>query len=139
VLCSGDLGPPIRVELSVHIIWLLIDNADTRASHFSTKCDSTTTQHEITDRVEALYTLVVSSSSGMLQVRSDAQVTFPARGILKGSVQNTSFLDRASREELTAIVSSIGSSGGITDVTIMVQFRNSLKRLRSGSCKQHSQ
>lgn len=53
-------------------------------------------------------------------------------------MQNTSFLDRASREELTAIVSSMGSSGGITDVTIMVQFRNSLNRLRSGSCKQHS-
>ena len=62
------------------------------------------------------------------------QVTLPARGILKGSVQNTSFFDRASREELTAMVSSIGSSGGMTDVTIMVQFKNSLKRLRSGSC-----
>jgi len=138
VLCSRELGPPIRVELSMHINWLLIDNADTHAGHFSTKCASTIIQHEITDRVEALYTPVVSSSTGILQVRSDAQVTFPARGILKGSVQNTSFLDRASREELTAIVSSIGSSGGITDVTIMVQFRNSLKRLRSGSCRQHS-
>lgn len=58
----------------------------------------------------------------------------PAKGILKGSVQKTSFLDKASREALTAMVSSIGSSGGMTDVTIMVQFRNSLKRLRSGSC-----
>lgn len=65
-----------------------------------------------------------------------SQVTFPARGILKGSVQNTNFLDKASREELTAMVSSIGSSGGMTDVTIIVQFRNSLKRLRSGSCTQ---
>lgn len=64
------------------------------------------------------------------------QVTFPARGILKGSVQNTSFLDNASREELTAMVSSMGSSGGMTDVTIIVQFRNSLKRFRSGSCTQ---
>lgn len=61
--------------------------------------------------------------------------TFPARGILKGSVQKTNFLDRASKEELTAMVSSIGSSGGMTEVTIIVQFRKSLKRLRSGSCR----
>lgn len=60
--------------------------------------------------------------------------TFPARGILKGSVQKTNFLDSASKEALTAMVSSMGSSGGMTEVTIMVQFRNSLKRLRSGSC-----
>lgn len=61
--------------------------------------------------------------------------TFPARGILKGSVQKTSFFDRASKEELTAMVSSIGNSGGMTEVTIIVQFRKSLKRLRSGSCR----
>lgn len=67
---------------------------------------------------------------GMMQIR-----TFPAKGILKGSVQKTSFFARASKEELTAMVSSIGSSGGMTEVTIIVQFRKSLKRLRSGSCR----
>lgn len=51
-------------------------------------------------------------------------------------MQKTSLRERASREELTAMVSSMGSSGGMTEVTIMVQFRNSLKRLRSGSCSQ---
>ena len=61
--------------------------------------------------------------------------TLPAKGILKGSVQKTSFFDRANKEELTAMVNSIGSSGGMTEVTIIVQFRKSLKRLRSGSCR----
>ena len=41
-------------------------------------------------------------------------------------------LDSASREVLTASDSSIGSSGGTTDVRISVHSRNSLYLLRSG-------
>lgn len=58
----------------------------------------------------------------------------PAIGILKGSVQNTNFLARLSRLVLTAMESSMGSSGGMTLVIIIVQFRKSLKRFLSGSC-----
>ena len=61
--------------------------------------------------------------------------TFPARGIRKGSVQKTALRASASREALTAMLSSMGSSGGITEVRIMVQLRNSLKRSLLGSCK----
>ncbi len=72
MLSNVELGPrpEIRVELSMHINWLLIDNADTQAVHFSTKSDSITTQHETTNRVEALHILAVSSSAGIVQVRS---------------------------------------------------------------------
>ena len=59
--------------------------------------------------------------------------TLPAIGILKGSVQKTNFLARLRRLVLTAIESSMGSSGGMTLVMIMVQFKNSLKRFLSGS------
>lgn len=61
--------------------------------------------------------------------------TLPARGMRKGSVQNTALRESASREALTAMDNSMGSSGGITLVMIMVQFRNSLKRSLSGFCK----
>lgn len=49
--------------------------------------------------------------------------TLPAMGIRKGSVQKTALRDRASSEALTAMDSSIGSSGGTTAVIIMVQCR----------------
>lgn len=62
------------------------------------------------------------------------EVTFPARGMRKGSVQKTALRARLRRLVLTAIESSMGSSGGMTLVIIIVQFKNSLKRLRSGSC-----
>ena len=52
----------------------------------------------------------------------------------KGSVQKTLFLVSASSEALTAMDSSMGSSGGMTEVMIMMQFRMSLKRSRLGSC-----
>ncbi len=60
--------------------------------------------------------------------------TLPANGMRKGSVQKTFFLLRATREALTAIESSMGSSGGMTDVMIMTQLRMSLKRSLEGSC-----
>ena len=62
----------------------------------------------------------------------------PARGIRKGSVQKTALRASASREALTAMLSSMGSSGGMTEVRIMVQLRNSLKRSLSGSCRQET-
>ena len=49
--------------------------------------------------------------------------TLPAKGIRKGSVQTTLLRMRAMREELTARVSSMGNSGGMTEVRIMVQLR----------------
>jgi len=52
----------------------------------------------------------------------------------KGSVQKTALRASATRLAFTAIVSSMGSSGGMTLVTIIVQFSSSLKRLRAGSC-----
>ena len=54
----------------MHINWLLIDNADTQSNHFSTKSDSIRTQHETTNRVEPLHILAVSSSAGIVQIRS---------------------------------------------------------------------
>ena len=63
--------------------------------------------------------------------------TLPARGILKGSVQKTNFLARLRRLVFTAMDNSIGNSGGITLVTIIVQFRKSLKRFLSGSCSRN--
>ena len=58
----------------------------------------------------------------------------PAMTMRKGSVQKTRLRARASRLALMAMDSSMGSSGGMTDVMIMLQCRNSLKRLRSVSC-----
>jgi hypothetical protein len=51
----------------------------------------------------------------------------------KGSVQKTRLRASASSDALTAMDSSMGSSGGMTDVMIMEQLRKSLKRSRSGS------
>lgn len=59
--------------------------------------------------------------------------TFPANGIRKGSVQNIPRRASAIRDVLTAIDSSIGSSGGITDVIIREQLKNSLYLLLVGS------
>ncbi len=41
----------------------------------------------------------------------------------------------AARELVTARDSSMGSSGGTTEVTIMMQCSSSLKRLRPSSCR----
>lgn len=60
-------------------------------------------------------------------------LTFPANGIRNGSVQNIPRLAKAIREVLTAIDNSIGSSGGITEVTISEQLRISLYLLLKGS------
>ena len=49
-------------------------------------------------------------------------------------MQKTARRASASSEALTAMDSSIGSSGGITLVMIIVQFSSSLKRSRSGFC-----
>jgi len=51
----------------------------------------------------------------------------------KGSVHQMPHRARATRDALTAIVNSIGSSGGTTEVTIMTQLRYSLNRSRPGS------
>lgn len=59
--------------------------------------------------------------------------TFPANGILKGSVQNTPSFDRANRDVLTANDNSIGSSGGTTDVKISVHSKNNLYLFLVGS------
>lgn len=61
--------------------------------------------------------------------------TFPACTMRNGSVQKTRLRANASSEAFTAIDSSMGSSGGMTEVMIMVQFKKSLKRSLSGSCK----
>ena len=52
--------------------------------------------------------------------------TFPQKGIRNGSVQNTANLDNCNREVLTARLSSIGNSGGTTDVRIKVHSKKSL-------------
>lgn len=59
--------------------------------------------------------------------------TFPANGILKGSVQKIPRRANAMRDVLTAIESSIGSSGGITEVIINEQLKRSLYLLLVGS------
>ena len=48
-------------------------------------------------------------------------------------MQKTAFLARATRLAFTAMVNSMGSSGGMTLVIIITQFSNSLKRSRLGS------
>jgi hypothetical protein len=60
-------------------------------------------------------------------VLSKQQVsTFPANGIRKGSVQKMAILWSAMMDWFTAIVSSIGNSGGMTEVMTSEQFRKSL-------------
>jgi hypothetical protein len=59
--------------------------------------------------------------------------TFPANGIRKGSVQKIPRRASAIKEVLTAIDNSIGSSGGITEVTIREQLSISLYLLLVGS------
>ena len=61
--------------------------------------------------------------------------TFPAKGILKGSVQNIPRRERASNDVLTAMDNSIGNSGGITEVMISEQPSKSLYLLRVGSSR----
>lgn len=50
----------------------------------------------------------------------------PANGIRKGSVQYTNSLERDKSEVFTANDSSMGSSGGTTDVRIRVHSKNNL-------------
>lgn len=63
------------------------------------------------------------------------RTTFPAKGILKGSVQNIPRRERASNDVLTAIDNSIGNSGGITEVMIIEQPSKSLYLLLVGSSR----
>ena len=60
-------------------------------------------------------------------------LTFPANGILNGSVQKMPRLTKAIKDVLTAMDSSIGSSGGITEVRISEQLKKSLYLLLVGS------
>jgi hypothetical protein len=62
-------------------------------------------------------------------------VTLPASGMRKGSVQHTLRRASATSEALTAMVSSMGNSGGTTEVRIMTQLSSSLKRSRVGSAR----
>ena len=55
----------------------------------------------------------------------------PPKGMRKGSVQKMAYLARAAKLVLTARLSSMGSSGGTTLVTMRTQSRSSLDRLRS--------
>lgn len=61
--------------------------------------------------------------------------TFPAEGILNGSVQKIPRRAKAIKDVFTAIDSSIGSSGGITEVIINEQLKKSLYLLLVGSSK----
>jgi phosphoribosylformimino-5-aminoimidazole carboxamide ribonucleotide (ProFAR) isomerase len=60
-------------------------------------------------------------------------LTFPANGILNGSVQKMPRRTNAIKDVLTAIDNSIGSSGGITEVRINEQLKKSLYLLLVGS------
>ena len=64
-----------------------------------------------------------------------SRTTFPAKGMRKGSVQNTPRLAREARLLLTARDRFMGSSGGTTDARIMAQLMSSLLLLRAGSCQ----
>lgn len=64
-----------------------------------------------------------------------ADTTFPAKGILKGSVQNIPRRARAINDVLTAMDNSIGNSGGITEVMIIEQPSKSLYLLLVGSSR----
>lgn len=59
--------------------------------------------------------------------------TFPANGILNGSVQNTPNFDNANSDVFTANDNSIGNSGGTTDVKISVHSKNNLYLFLFGS------
>lgn len=59
--------------------------------------------------------------------------TFPAKGILNGSVQNTFSLDSDNKDVLTAKLNSIGNSGGTTEVKIKVHSKNNLYLFLSSS------
>lgn len=74
-------------------------------------------------------------NSGENSPERQRQTTFPANGIRKGSVQNIPRRARAINDVLTAIDSSIGSSGGITEVIMSEQLRKSLYLLLEGSSK----
>lgn len=60
-------------------------------------------------------------------------LTFPANGILNGSVQKIPRRANAIKDVLTAMESSIGNSGGITEVRINEQLKKSLYLLLVGS------
>lgn len=62
-------------------------------------------------------------------------LTFPAKGILNGSVQKIPRRANAIKDVLTAIDSSIGNSGGITEVIINEQLKKSLYLLLVGSSR----
>ncbi|OMH85555.1 hypothetical protein AX774_g894 [Zancudomyces culisetae] len=57
----------------------------------------------------------------------------PANGIRNGSVQYIAYFDNAINDEFTAIDSSIGNSGGTTDVIIRIQSSNTLVVVRRAS------
>ena len=89
---------------------------------------------EACNKLKPLECLSFFAGTIKTSIRFEEGCTLPAMGILKGSVQKTNFLARLSRLVLTAMESSMGSSGGMTLVIIIVQFRKSLKRFLSGSC-----
>lgn len=64
--------------------------------------------------------------------------TLPPNGIRNGSVQYMPLRARAMREVLTAMESSMGSSGGITEVIMSEQFSKSLYLLLVGSSKPYT-
>ena len=59
--------------------------------------------------------------------------TLPQNGIRNGSVQKTASLESCSSDVLTARDSSMGSSGGTTEVKIKVHSKKSLYRFLLGS------
>lgn len=75
-----------------------------------------------------------NSSAVIVPVLSKhATSTRPASVMRQGSVQKTPTRMSAATLALTASESSMGSSGGTTDVMIMMQWRSSFQRLRRGS------
>ena len=69
----------------------------------------------------------IKSSLVRVPVLSKQQISiFPANGIRNGSVQYIPSLTSDRRDVLTANASSMGSSGGITDVSIRAHSRKSL-------------
>lgn len=70
-------------------------------------------------------------SSVSVPVLSNAIIlTLPPSGIFFGSVTNIFLLRSYKIELLTAIVTNIGNSGGITQVRIAIQRKNSFYLLR---------
>lgn len=70
---------------------------------------------------------ITSSSVVSVPVLSKQQIsTFPAAGMRKGSVQKIPNRASAISDVLTASESSMGSSGGTTEVMIRVQLRSNL-------------